>query len=51
MVKPSDTRWLSHEHCMRAIHKELPVLIVTLQQLYETTGDAKAFVYACSLLA
>ena len=31
VVKPSDTRWLSHERCMRAIRKELPALILTLQ--------------------
>ena len=43
MVKPSDTCWLSHERCVRAIRKELPALITTLQQLYETTGDAEAF--------
>ena len=28
---------------MRAIRKELPALLTTLQQLYETTGDAEAF--------
>ena len=28
---------------MRAIKKELPALIVTLQQLYQATGDAEAF--------
>ena len=43
VVKPSDTRWLSHERCMRAIRKDLPAIIVTLQQLYETSGDAEAF--------
>ena len=43
MVKPSDTRWLSHEQCMQAIRKELSAIIVTLQQLYETSGDAEAF--------
>lgn len=43
VVKPSDTRWLSHERCIRAIRKELPALITTLQQLYETSGDAEAF--------
>ena len=41
--KPSDTRWLSHECCVRAIYRELPALIVTLQQLYETSGDAEAY--------
>ena len=42
-VKPSDTRWLSHERCVRAICKELSALIVTLQQLYEVSGDAEAY--------
>lgn len=37
VVKPSDTRWLSHERCMRAIRKDLPALISTLQHLHETT--------------
>ena len=43
IVKPSSTRWLSHERCMKAIRKELPALILTLQDLYETSGDAEAF--------
>ena len=33
----------SHESCVRAIHKELPALIMTLQQLYEASGDAQAY--------
>ena len=33
IVKPSDTRWLSHECCVRAIYRQLPALIVILQQL------------------
>ena len=43
IVKPSDTRWLSHERSVRPIYRELPALIVTLQQLYETSGDAEAY--------
>ena len=44
IVKPSDTRWLSHERCVRAIFRELPALIITLQQLYyETSGDSEAY--------
>ena len=50
VVKPSSTRWLSHERCMRAISRELPAIIITLQQLHETTGDAEAF-GLCTLLA
>ena len=43
IVKPNDTRWLSRKRCMRAIYRELPALIVTLQQLYETSGGAEAY--------
>ena len=43
VVKPSDTRWLSHERCVRAILKELSSLIITLDNLYEYTGDAEAY--------
>ena len=42
-MKPSDTRWLSHERCVRTIYWKLPTLIVILQQLYETSGDAEAY--------
>ena len=41
-MKPSDTRWLSHERCVRAIYRELPALI-TLQQLYQSSGNAEAY--------
>ena len=43
VVKSSSTRWLSHERCVRAVRKELPAILITLQDLYETTGDAEAF--------
>lgn len=35
IVKPSDTKWLSHERCIRVIKKEPPALIVMLQEMYE----------------
>ena len=41
IVKPSSTRWLSHERCMKAIRKELPALILTLQDLSEAFGIQK----------
>ena len=43
VVKPSSTRWLSHERCLHAIHKDLPAIIITLQQLYQISGDAEAY--------
>ena len=42
VVKPSSTRSLSHESCIRAIRKELASLIITLDNLYEASGDAEA---------
>ena len=43
VIKPNSTCWLSHEHCIKAIRKELPAIILTLQELYESKGDAEAF--------
>ena len=43
VVKPSETRWLSHERCVRAILQELPALIIALHKLYEDCGDAEAY--------
>ena len=43
IVKPSDTRWLSHKRCLRAIRKELASLIINLDNLYEESGDAEAY--------
>ena len=43
VVKPSSTRWLSHERCLHAIRKDLPAIIITLQQLYQISGDAEAY--------
>ena len=43
VVKPSDTRWLSHERCIHAIRKEIASLIITLGNLYEGSGDAEAY--------
>ena len=35
IIKPTDTRWLSHEFCVCAILKELPALIINLQSIYD----------------
>ena len=43
IVKPSDTRWLSHERCVKAICKELAPLFQTLSQLYESSGGAETY--------
>ena len=35
VIKPSSTRWLSHERCIRAIRKELPAIILLETNLTE----------------
>ncbi len=42
-MKPSDTKWLSHEPCVKAIYKELIPFLQTLSQSYESSGCAKAY--------
>ena len=43
IVKPSDTRQLSHERCVKPICRELPPLLQTLSQLYQSSGNAEAY--------
>ena len=43
IVKPSNTRWLSKELCTKAIYKDIPPLLQTLSQSYESSGDAEAY--------
>ena len=43
IVKPSNTRWLSHERCVQAICKELAPLLQTLLKLYESSGGAEPY--------
>ena len=41
--KPSDTRWLARERCVRAVRKSLPALVATFQEMYDESGDAEAY--------
>ena len=43
MLKPGDTRWLSHRNSVHAIRRSLSPLVVTLESIYEDQGDAEAF--------
>ena len=45
MVKPSDTRWLSHERCVKAICKELLPLLQTLSQYTSHLPMLRQMVY------
>ena len=43
MLKPGDTRWLSHRNSVHAIRRSFSPLVVALESIYEEQGDAKAF--------
>ena len=44
ILKPYNTMWLLHERCVKATCKELLPLLQTLSQLYESSGDAEAYI-------
>ena len=43
MLKPGDTRWLSHRNSVHAIRRSFSPLVVALESIYEEDGDAEAF--------
>ena len=49
VIKPSNTRWISHECCVRAILKELPALFIASQSIYDECGDTEAYGFALAL--
>ena len=43
VTKPSHTRWLARERCVRSVRQCLPALVRTFEELYEESGDAEAY--------
>ena len=42
VIKPSDTRWLSHERCLKAVKASYSAIVITIGQIYETTHEPEA---------
>ena len=42
IVKPSDTCWLAHEHCVKAVKASYSALVVALENIYETSHEPEA---------
>ena len=42
VVKPSDTRWLAHECCVKAVNAVYKALVVTLDNNYQTFHEPEA---------
>ena len=43
VVKPSDTRWLAHERCVKAVKENYIAIVITLNNIYEETHQPEAF--------
>ena len=37
VIKPSDTRWLAHERCVKAVKENYIAVVITLNNIYEET--------------
>ena len=44
VIKPSDTRWLSHERCVKAVKASYSAVVITIGQLSFQNTIAKPFV-------
>ena len=42
VLQPSDTRWLTHERCVKAVKSIYPVIVLTLDHIYEETHEPEA---------
>ncbi len=42
VVKPSDTRWLSHERCVKAVKASYSAIVTALNNIYEQTHAPEA---------
>ena len=41
-MKPSDTRWLAHERCVKAVKTSYSSIVLTLENIYETSHEPEA---------
>ena len=42
IVKPSDTRWLAHERCVRAVKASYSAIITALDHIYSESHEPEA---------
>ena len=41
-MKPSDTRWLAHECCVKAVKASYNSIVLALENIYETSHEPEA---------
>lgn len=49
IIKPSDTRWLAHERCVKAVKASYSAIVITLNNIYCTTHEPEALGLAKAL--
>ena len=42
IVKPSDTRWLAHERCVKVVKASYSSIVLVLENIYETSHQPEA---------
>ena len=42
MIKPSDTRWLAHERCVKAVKESYSAIVHALNDIYDETHEPEA---------
>lgn len=42
VIKPSDTRWLAHERCVKAVKASYSAIVITIGNIYETSHEPEA---------
>ena len=42
IVKLSDTRWLAHERCVKAVKENYSAIVIALNNIYEQTNEPEA---------
>ena len=41
-MKPSDTRWLALEHCVKAVKASYSSIVLALENIYEISHEPEA---------
>ena len=49
MTNPSDTHWLSHEQCVKAVKENYSALVYALNNIYEESHEPEALGLSKSL--
>ena len=49
IAKPSDTRWLAHEMCVKAVKASYAAIVVALDNIHENTHEPEALGLSKSL--